>query len=186
MKFVSSLARKMSVTAGVILLVGTVSLFAIPSASAASGFYELQNVANSECLNGSTTSSHAELILTPCSWSDNHMTWTINYDPSGGLLVEYQDQANGLCLNGSVGSGHAELILTTCGWTDNHMSWYTIPGSEFIEDDSNGLCLNGSLVTSHAELILTSCNSSDNHMDWLRQWPGRARTRRCGRLGRLS
>jgi hypothetical protein len=31
------------------------------------------------CLNGSITSSHAEVIITPCRTSDDHMTWNNDF-----------------------------------------------------------------------------------------------------------
>jgi hypothetical protein len=41
---------------------------------------EFENVsATLYCLNGSTTPSHAEVIITPCNQNDNHMTWNNNF-----------------------------------------------------------------------------------------------------------
>ncbi len=168
MRITRSLATRLGAAVSALLLAGTVSWFAAPSASAVV-HYQWINDANGLCLNGYTGTAHAEVTLTPCSWSDDHMSWLVNNNPDqniiGAAALEIQNVANGECLNGYIGTAHAQVTLTPCSWLDHHMTWYHFY-SGLLQNGNNGYCLNGSIGTSHPQLIMTLCDSSDKHMDW--------------------
>jgi hypothetical protein len=150
------------------------------TAANATYYSQLQNVANNDCLNGTT----ALVYLTPCDVNDLHMWWeATEYDVDGYLAYMLTNSENGLCLNGSLDPSHAEVILTACDTSDPdlHTLWYPLG----IGDGTNGYslqdeyanvsaidyCLNGSTDPSHAEVIITPCNTSDDHMTWNNDFP---------------
>jgi Ricin-type beta-trefoil lectin domain len=150
----------------VVAIVGVLAIAAFmvtPKSASAQNEYQIQDVANNLCLNGSIGTTHAELILTACD-SANPDTHTIWFPGQPDSVYEWQAY-NGLCLNGYSGTAHAEVTLTSCNGSDSHMNWNWSSGGLF-QNQANELCLNGSIGTTHAELILTACNSGDHHMDW--------------------
>jgi hypothetical protein len=140
----------------------------------------IQNVANNNCLNGTT----ALVSLTPCNANDLHMWWqATEYDVDGYVAYTLTDNENHLCLNGSLDPSHAEVILTRCDTSDPdlHTLWYPLGigngtnaydlQSEFANVSAADYCLNGSITSSHAEVIITPCRTSDDHMTWNNNFP---------------
>jgi len=128
---------------------------------------ELQNVANSDCLNGTL----ALVYLTTCNSSDNHMIWiATEYTANSNVAYTLENAENGECLNGYTGTAHAEVTLTPCSSSDTHMLWfpnttYTLGEEAEFQNISNSECLNGYTGSAHAEVTLTPC-ADDTHMFW--------------------
>jgi hypothetical protein len=142
---------------------------AAPNAFTATG--QIVNENNGDCLNGALVTSHAQVTLTPCNNTDNHMTWKMSSPNilSAGTGFKIVDTANGYCLNGYTGTAHAQVTLTRCNNSDSHMWWFS--GSALatyatLRNKANSDCLNGYTGTAHAEVTMTPCNSGDHHMDW--------------------
>jgi hypothetical protein len=79
--------------------------------------WHLIDDSNDLCLNGYTGTAHAEVTLTPCNGTDNHMFWEPT-SVAGGTWVLMNFSASE-CLNGTL----ALVYLTPCNTTDKHMQW---------------------------------------------------------------
>lgn len=124
MNVLIKIGRRVASLAAVGVVIATTMTALVPSASGATAYWRINNIATGRCL-AANVANNSLAYMAPCSTTNTYQQWTmIAYPDGGSSRQQFKNKATGRCLRTvETTSLNQDVTTTTCNNTADDQFW---------------------------------------------------------------